>query len=518
MARYIILPPRGVRADTASAADALVNAIGTNRSTMPPLAKIFGDLMIAVAPGAATWALDLGFPDAAIAGRAPEDVSGTLSVIDSIHEDGAKLVEMDADAVDRFLRTATEARLVPVTEYDYNMAPAISPIGPPPGAQGMMSVRIECAETGVPVGGVHVTLLTDAAQRIGASGVSGSDGRVMLPLGVGPVHADLLLAEPPAVGHWGLFAHDRSVAHDDVLRLPMIATTHDPIAPHRATAQTAALRGAGVRIAIIDSGIGPHPDLRVAALENTVPGEPIGDGADNGVGHGTHLAGAIAGQGPLFTGIAPAAELHSFRVGAADGALPINYSIVKAMDHAANQCDIINLSLSTAADDSVLRDAIRDVNLRGCIVVAAAGNGWRDALAEPARFPEVLAVTAYGDSAAFPPGSDAARHIANPVNPLLPSEFVAGFSNIAGASDGVALIAPGVGVVSTAIGGAYRVMHGTSMATAIASALIAILLSRNPQILAMPRDHARSVAIRKLALSAAKRRGFGLRFEGFGAL
>ena len=68
----------------------------------------------------------------------------------------------------------------------------------------------------------------------------------------------------------------------------------------------------------------------------------------------------------------------------------------------------------------------------------------------------------------------------------------------------VALTAPGVGVVSTIFGSRWGVMSGTSMATPIATGVLARRLAASPAVRGLPRDAARSAEIVKMALQAAE--------------
>lgn len=156
--------------------------------------------------------------------------------------------------------------------------------------------------------------------------------------------------------------------------------------------------GAGVRVAVVDTGIWyHHPDLwaniDLAAGATFVPG--TNDFLDDN-GHGTHVAGIIAaannGWGTI--GIAPNATLIPVKVLAADGIGRISW-FISGIVHAVNQdADIINLSLGyyldkngcspyyTAQDAALLRKVVRKVinwaASNGALVVNSAGNAGLD--------------------------------------------------------------------------------------------------------------------------------------------
>jgi serine protease AprX len=147
--------------------------------------------------------------------------------------------------------------------------------------------------------------------------------------------------------------------------------------------------GQGIGIAVIDSGISPHAALanKVVANVSLVTGDPsVGDA----FGHGTHIAGLIAGSGspakyvtPLYNGgIAPGAQLVNVRVLGADGVgrtSDVIAGIEWAIAHRTQyNIRVINLSLGhpvmePAATDP-LCEAVADAVRAGIVVVAAAGN------------------------------------------------------------------------------------------------------------------------------------------------
>ena len=157
-------------------------------------------------------------------------------------------------------------------------------------------------------------------------------------------------------------------------------------------------KGAGVRVAILDSGIAfNHPDLAAnidfASSATFVPGTPnFFD--DNG--HGTHVAGIVAAADNGFgtVGVAPDATLIGVKVLSASGSGNITW-IAQGIIHAADQnVDIINMSLGGTLSKSgvdgyyTARDAAYFINLyrkaisyaknKGALVIMSAGNEAQD--------------------------------------------------------------------------------------------------------------------------------------------
>src|SRR5215831_17562897 len=149
------------------------------------------------------------------------------------------------------------------------------------------------------------------------------------------------------------------------------------------------VNGSGIGVAVIDSGINPHPALknRIVANVSLVTGDPSYLDA---FGHGTHVAGIIAGSGnaaagvtPLYTGgIAPGANLINVRVLGADGS-GLTSDVIAGIDWAiANRTKynirILNLSLGHRVTEPAALDPLDQAVARavqaGLIVVAAAGN------------------------------------------------------------------------------------------------------------------------------------------------
>jgi subtilisin family serine protease len=181
------------------------------------------------------------------------------------------------------------------------------------------------------------------------------------------------------------------------------------------------LRGTGVKVAILDSGIVGHPDLQ----ENIAGGYNAMRGGKNkpyldGYGHGTHIAGIIAaaenGQG--IVGVAPQARIMAVKV-LDDNGFGYLSDVINGLQWADKEgIKLINISLGFFEDSEPLEQATRHLRYnRGVIMVASAGNkgcppgqdegagsdGQDEAPAcdssqlgvkYPARYPWVIAVTA----------------------------------------------------------------------------------------------------------------------------
>lgn len=491
-AQYVVMPPRGVRDDMML--DPILRPA--------PVLKSLPGLMMAFSANAA-----------------PKKVTSRIRVIDSIHENGLKLVEMPEDAVRALRRAMPGVRVVPLVYYHTAERPKARVEMAAKQAAGATSLQIVVrSKAGKPIAGAHVVAFTDFANKVGAEGNSNAQGRVTLRLGRLTAKLDALYIYPPN-GFWGRYAKNLKISSGDVLTMAPI----DLGVPDFAGALypgTALTVGKGVTVGVLDSGIAlGHPDLAVAGGMNTVTGEKPNDFGPSG-DHGSHVAGIIAARGQAPTGvrgIAPGATLRSYRVfgKGVDGAS--NFDIAKAVDQAVEDgCDLLNLSLGGGTPESTLAEAINDAFQKGVLAVCAAGNDGRQPVSFPAQLQQTLAVSALGEKGTFPADSIAAGDIEKPFATGNNKRFIAAFSNIGQEID---LTGPGVGIVSTVPDRGYAVMSGTSMACPAVTGRIAAMLSQKTELLGATRDDKRTRAIMKLAFDGAKLQGFGLNdahFEGQG--
>lgn len=476
--QYVLMPPRSLRAETFALSEAAAPFLARLGAPSTVLKPIFGE----------------GGP--------------AVRVLDSINTTGAKLIEADADGLAAVRMAQPELLIAPVVYYSPALVsrPSAIAVAAPSPAATRVEVQVRDAQTGQPVAGADVVAFVNVVTGTGAGGTTDAQGRVRLSFAVAPTRFDLLAVHPPLAGYWGARRRNVPIA-------ATLAVNLEPIAPDF----TDCLRhfygegeqadGAGVTVGIVDTGVGPHPDLVCQ-----------GD-IDNGAGHGSHVAGIIAGRGRP-RGVAPAASLRSYRVFSQPGSLSANFTIAKAIDQAVQDgCDLINLSLkidnqsnpSGFAIDPVVQAALEDARAVGVLPIAAAGNDDRTAVDFPGRDPMCLAVTALGRRGTFPASVPEEAFVAQPfaTDPL---NFVASFSN--GGLE-VDLTAPGVAVISTVPGG-YGVMSGTSMACPAAVGVAARMLGADAALLKMPRTAARSAEIARRMLQRAARLGFPRALEGHG--
>src|SRR3954470_4269069 len=191
------------------------------------------------------------------------------------------------------------------------------------------------------------------------------------------------------------------------------------------TDPTSPATGAGVTVAVLDTGIaGQLPDFRASQTDPTsrviasVVTNPEATTATDGYGHGTHVAGLLAGNGralpasdPLvnrYVGAAPQANLVSVKVSDDHGnatVMDVIAGLQFVVDHGVDYgIRVVNLSLASTAPasyhDDPLDAAVEEVWAHGVVVVAAAGNRGEDGDAvsyAPANDPYVITVGAVDD-------------------------------------------------------------------------------------------------------------------------
>ena len=150
--------------------------------------------------------------------------------------------------------------------------------------------------------------------------------------------------------------------------------------------------GTGVKVAVLDSGIVPHPGL--PPVVQSIAIVPYPDEITATQGHGTAVASLIAGNSGLAPGIAPAVELISVRISDDDGVadcFAMAAGILAAIDAGAQ---IINISMGTSADNPLIEEAVLMARDRNVVIVASTGNSQQEDASYPAAYPSVISVGA----------------------------------------------------------------------------------------------------------------------------
>ncbi len=436
-----------------------------------------------------------------------------LKVIDSIHENGAKLVELSPDDLATLRANQPGLRVLPEVFYYPQHIRFRVKSQLKLQARGVgTKIRVVDKVSGAPITGALVVLFTNFAQRQGIEGTTDQAGDLLFRLGPSPLDVDQLHIYP-RLGYWSLLRKKFALHSGDTFNPQPLDLSQTDVVRHF-YGNTAPGAGRGVTVGVIDSGVGPHPDLVVALGRNTITGEDPADYSDIDQ-HGTHVAGIIAGRGTPpagLQGVAPDVVLHAYRVFAAGEEGASNFAIAKAIDQAvADGCDLINMSLGGGPPDDLIREAIENAYTQGTIAFVATGNDDRAPVSFPAAFPFSIAVSAMGRKGTFPRGTTDDNNVQPPLG-TDPKNFVAAFSNVGPQVD---VVGPGVAAVSTVPGG-YAPMSGTSMACPAITGAAARLLAGEPAILGMARTQARAEAMIRHLAGQAEAMGFGSIYEGIG--
>ena len=257
------------------------------------------------------------------------------------------------------------------------------------------------------------------------------------------------------------------------------------------------LSGEGVKIAVIDTGIYPHPDLAdritdfVDFINNRI--EPYDDN-----GHGTHCAGCAASASPKYRGPAPKAQLAGVKVlnKAGKGSVVtvmqgIEWCIQYNERNHARKIDIISLSLSMPAQNYGAEAADPLVKLvvkaweAGITVCVSAGNGGprKGTIGSPGISKKVITVGSFDDRKTTEKTDDNIARFSSRGPTLFNVEKPD-------------ILAPGVNIVSLRSPNSYLdrrekyrqveddyfMMSGTSMATPICAGIVALVKETNPKL------------------------------------
>ncbi|MGH2784474.1 MAG: S8 family peptidase [Actinomycetota bacterium] len=267
----------------------------------------------------------------------------------------------------------------------------------------------------------------------------------------------------------------------------------------------AGYKGQGVTVAVVDTGITEVADLsgRIVEVSN---GGPFGGTSacknfsgestcNDTYGHGTFIAGIIAGNGAAssgeWKGIAPQARLLSVKIAGSTGAADVS-TLLAAMQwivsyRSTYNIKVLNLSLGTNGTQTYRTDplnyAVEKVWDSGIVVVVSAGNLGPEpgTISKPGDDPWVVTVGATDDQGTNGIGDDTvpnfSAHGPTAADGIAKPDVAAPGGHI------VSLRAPGSEIDTrfpNYIDGAYRKGSGTSMSAAVVSGTAALIVQRNP--------------------------------------
>ena len=291
-------------------------------------------------------------------------------------------------------------------------------------------------------------------------------------------------------------------------------------------------RGKGITCAVIDTGIDKnHQDL---AQQVTSQEDFTGEGAGDRNGHGTHVAGIIAGTGKenggKYVGLAPDAKLYDLKVldkdgnGSASGTIQAMARVREINDKSREMMiHIVNLSLGGyvpvgsygIGQSPECQEANRLVSSGVVVCVAASNDGYKNLLtAGPSGTPQVF--PKFMDLVITDPGNAEEVMTVGSVHKKYPHKYgISYFSSKGPTGDGRLkpdLVAPGEKITSCKMGGGYTTLSGTSMATPHVAGAVAVFLSAKPEFIGHPRD------VKKIILGNCIDLNRDRYFQGYGLL
>jgi serine protease AprX len=258
--------------------------------------------------------------------------------------------------------------------------------------------------------------------------------------------------------------------------------------------------GAGVNVALIDTGVYAHPDLagRIVHCEDFTAERTTAANCTDTYGHGTFMAGLIAGNGASsggkYRGAAPGAGIVSVKVAGYDGSSDVS-KVLAGLQWVVSHKDVygirvVNLSLGTdSAQDyrlSPLNRAVERAWDSGVVVVVSAGNTGpgSGSVMKPGDDPLVITVGASNDEGSTAIGDDRVP-VFSGRGPTR-SNGLAKPDLVSPGVHTVSLRSPGSAIdqkfPSAQVDGSYFKGTGTSMSAATISGVVAQMLSRNPSL------------------------------------
>jgi len=340
---------------------------------------------------------------------------------------------------------------------------------------------------------VHI-IVSSTSDSSAADAVQRAGGRVESSLPIAnAVVADVPADNVAALSRIATVATDRKL----VVRSASYSGAPGTAAPYEvgATDAWSTSAGRGIGVALVDTGVAPVPDLldRVVAVADLTPEHRITDS----FGHGTFMAGLIAGNGTAsngqYLGIAPESHLVSIKVATADGATTLSTVLegLQIVDQSRERFNIRVMLLAMSSGSTLSPDsdpltlALRKLWHHGIFVVVPAGNDGPGAgsVDSPGLDPTLMTSGAVDDMGTNSVSDDQVPSWTS----RGPSQFGDAIPEVAApGSHLVSLRAPGSTIdqqnPSARVGDMYFRGSGTSMAAAVTAGVGALILGANPSL------------------------------------
>ncbi|MFH0870068.1 MAG: S8 family peptidase [archaeon] len=212
--------------------------------------------------------------------------------------------------------------------------------------------------------------------------------------------------------------------------------------------------GDGVKVAILDTGIGEHDDLLIAGGWNVM--DNSSDYVDT-QGHGTAVAGVLGAvmNDEGLIGVSPESSIYAVKI-MNSGSGQLSDAIAGVQWAIDNNMNIISMSFGFDGYSQIFKEALQDAYNHGILIVGASGNDGTEGVDYPAAYDTVIAIGATDEN------NDRAS-----------------FSNYGSELE---LMAPGVDINSTSLNDGYSTVSGTSLAAPHVAGVAAIIWSYNQSL------------------------------------